>query len=70
MELSWSLDPHFNDWLATRVHHFVKLDTNGDLRVTGIAPGQYDLVIRLYEQPAGCLVETVGEKIVFVDVNR
>jgi thiol-disulfide isomerase/thioredoxin len=32
--------------------------------VTGVAPGEYDLVVRLYEQPVGCLVETVGEKVV------
>ncbi|KAA5542688.1 redoxin family protein [Roseiconus nitratireducens] len=69
MQLAWSLDPHFSDYLATREHHFVKLTPDGDLRVTGIAPGDYDLVIRLYEQPAGCLVETVGEKIVPVQVR-
>ncbi|MCA9166837.1 MAG: TlpA family protein disulfide reductase, partial [Planctomycetales bacterium] len=69
MQLAWSLDPHFSDWLATRENHFVKLTPDGDLRVTGVAPGDYDLVIRLYEQPAGCLVETVGEKIVPVQVS-
>jgi thiol-disulfide isomerase/thioredoxin len=69
MQLSWSLDPHFSDWVATRENHFVKLTPNGDLRVTGVAPGEYDLVICLYEQPAGCLVETVGEGIVPVHVD-
>lgn len=69
MELSWSLDPHFSDWLATRENHFVKLTPDGELEVTGVAPGDFDLVIRLYEQPAGCLVETVGEKIVPVHVG-
>lgn len=69
LELSWSLDPHFSDWLATREHHFVKLTPDGSLRVTGVAPGDYDLIVRLYEQPAGCLVETVGEKIVPIQVT-
>ena len=69
MQLSWRLDSHFNDWLATREKHFAKLTADGNLRVTGVAPGDYDLVIRLYEQPAGCLVETVGEKIVPVQVK-
>ena len=69
MQLSWSLDPNFHKWLATRENHFVKLNSDGDLRVTGVDPGSYDLVIRLYEQPAGCLVETVGEKIVAVEVK-
>ena len=69
MEPSWSLDPRFRDWLATRENHFVKLTPDGDLRVTGVAPGDYDLLIQLYEQPAGCLVETVGEKIVPIQVK-
>ena len=69
MQASWCLDSHFHDWLATREHHFVKLTPDGHLRVTGVAPGEYDLVIRLYEQPAGCLVETVGEKVIPVRVE-
>ena len=69
MEPSWRLDPRFSDWLGTRENHFVKLTPDGMLQVTGVAPGDYDLVIQLYEQPAGCLVETVGEKIVPVTVE-
>lgn len=67
---AWSLDPSFNDWVAAKENHFVKLKPDGTLRIHGVAPGDYDLVIRLYEQPAGCLVETVGEKIVPVHVDR
>ena len=66
---SWTLDPHFSSWVATRENHFVKLTPEGDVRITGVSPGQYDLVLRLYEQPAGCLVETVGEKVVPVRVE-
>lgn len=69
METAWSLDPRFDDWVATRENHFVKLTPDGSLRVTGVAPGDYDLLIRLYEQPAGCLVETVGEKVVPVHID-
>ncbi len=69
VKTAWSLDPHFNDWVSTRENHFVKLTANGKLRVTGVEPGEYDLVIRLYEQPAGCLVETVGEKVIPVRVE-
>ena len=32
-------------------------------------PGTYDFLLQLYEQPAGCLVETVGEKVVRVEVS-
>ena len=69
MQSAWCLDPHSSDWLATRDNHFVKLTPEGEFRVTGVEAGEYDLVIRLYEQPAGCLVETVGEKIVPIRVE-
>ena len=29
-----------------------------------VKPSKYDLVIKLYEEPAGCLVETIGGKVV------
>lgn len=67
---AWSLDPNFTDWASSREHHFVKLKSDGTLGIHGVATGDYDLVIRLYEQPSGCLVETVGEKIVPVHVDR
>lgn len=69
VQSSWALDPHFGDWLGSRENHFVKLASDGTLRVTGVAPGDYDLMIRLFEQPTGCLVESVGEKIVPVRVK-
>ena len=69
MKLAWTRGPNFSDWVTTRDHHFVKLSPDGDLRVTGVEAGEYDLLIQLYEQPAGCLVETVGEKIVPVRVQ-
>ena len=31
--------------------------------------GEYDLVLQLYEEPSGCLVETIGEKIVPITVT-
>ena len=68
-QLAWSRDPHFYEWVTTREQHFVKLTPDGKLRVTGVAPGEYDLVIQLYEQPAGCLVENVGGKVVPVRVE-
>jgi thiol-disulfide isomerase/thioredoxin len=55
--------------LATRRNHFVKLRDDGQLTIHGVEPGEYDLVIQLYEQPAGCLVETIGEKAMTVTVT-
>ena len=69
LPLSWTLDKYFNSWLATRENHFVKLTSDGSLRVTGVAPGSYDFVIKLYDKPEGCLTEPVGKKIVAVEVK-
>lgn len=61
---SWLRQDDFQRWVATRENHFVKLADDGRMVIQGVRPGEYDLVIQLYEQPAGCLVETIGEKVV------
>ncbi len=70
VQSSWFLDQGYADWLATREYYFVKLTPEGQLHVSGVPPGRYDLVLQLYEQPVGCLVETVGEKVVTVEVTE
>ena len=70
IQSSWLRDPGFQDWLATRENYFVKLSPDGDLQINGVPPGTYDLVLQLYEQPAGCLVETIGSKVVTVEVTE
>ncbi|WP_417387913.1 TlpA family protein disulfide reductase [Gimesia sp.] len=37
--------------------------------IGGVPPGKYDLVLRLFEEPAGCLVEAVGTKVIPVTVT-
>lgn len=69
VQASWILDPHFYSWLRSRQHYFVKLSPEGQLQIGGVPPGDYDLVLRLYEQPAGCLVEAVGVKVIPVTVT-
>lgn len=69
LQPAWLRLPDFNSWLATRQNYFVKLAKEGQLQVHGVEPGEYDLVIQLYEQPAGCLVETIGEKVLPVMVT-
>ena len=64
IQTSWFLDPNFGRWLLTRQKYTVKLAPDGLLRVSGVPTGTYDLVLQLYEQPAGCLVQTVGERVV------
>jgi uncharacterized GH25 family protein/thiol-disulfide isomerase/thioredoxin len=69
LQPAWLRQPDFDSWVATRRNYFVKLSDDGQLRVHGVEPGEYDLVIQLYEQPAGCLIETIGEKILPVLVT-
>lgn len=66
---SWLRRPDFGNWRSTRENYFVKLAEDGRLRISGVGPGTYDLVIQLYEQPSGCLVETIGEKVVPVTIT-
>lgn len=69
LKAAWLRQPDFQSWLVTRLNHFVKLSDDGRLRIHGVQPGQYDLVIQLYEQPAGCLVETIGEKVIPITIT-
>lgn len=70
LDTAWLRQPDFNKWLGTREYHFVKLADDGRLRIHSVRPGTYDLIIKLYEQPAGCLVETIGEKVIPLTVTE
>jgi beta-lactamase regulating signal transducer with metallopeptidase domain/uncharacterized GH25 family protein/thiol-disulfide isomerase/thioredoxin len=70
LQPAWLRQPDFQAWVATRRNYFVKLSDEGRLQIHGVQPGSYDLVIQLYEQPAGCLVETIGEKIIPVKITE
>jgi uncharacterized GH25 family protein/thiol-disulfide isomerase/thioredoxin len=70
LQESWLRQSDFGNWRATRENYFVKLAEDGRLHIVGVRPGAYDLVIQLYEQPSGCLVETIGEKIVPVTITK
>ena len=69
LQAAWFLDPNADSWRSTRDHYFVKLAPDGQLRISGVPPGVYDLVLQLYEQPTGCLVETIGEKVIPVEIG-
>ncbi len=69
VQTSWFLDPSSSGWLGTRQNHFVKLAPDGRFHISGVPPGKYDLVLRLFEQPTGCLVETIGERVVPIEVT-
>lgn len=70
LSLDWTTHPEFGSWLASHQYHFVKLSEDGRLKVHGVEPGDYELLIQLYEQPAGCLIETVGQKVIPVKITE
>ena len=69
LQADWLRQPDFQSWVATRLNYFVKLADDGQLRIHGVEAGVYDLVVQLYEEPAGCLVETIGETVVPLTVT-
>ncbi len=70
VQTSWFLDPNHHEWLRTRENYFVKLTPDGEFTISGVRPGRYDLIFQLYEQPAGCLVESVGARVIAVEVTE
>lgn len=54
-KLEASLDPS-----VTRESFFVKIRDDGTFIVSGVQMGQYRFLVKLYEPPAGCLIEPVG----------
>ena len=69
LNLDWTSRPDFGMWRSLHQNHYVKLSEEGDFRIHGVEPGEYELLIQLYEQPAGCLVETVGQKVVSLTID-
>jgi beta-lactamase regulating signal transducer with metallopeptidase domain/thiol-disulfide isomerase/thioredoxin len=64
IESAWLKHTDFPAWLTTKENHYVKLRDDGYFRIHGVKPGEYDLVMQLYDQPAGCLIEAVGTSVV------
>ena len=69
IESSWLKHTDFSAWLATKDNHYVKFREDGTFKIHGVPEGEYDLVIQLYDQPAGCLIEAVGTRLVPVTVK-
>ncbi|MCA9021165.1 MAG: TlpA family protein disulfide reductase, partial [Planctomycetaceae bacterium] len=69
VQTSWARDPHYASWLRSRHYYFLKLTPEGRFQISGVPPGKYDLILRLFEEPAGCLVDAVGTKVIPVTVT-
>jgi beta-lactamase regulating signal transducer with metallopeptidase domain/uncharacterized GH25 family protein len=70
LQARWLREPDFRNWLATRENHIIKIGEDGHLRIDGVQPGSYDLVTLFYEQPAGCLAQIIGEKIIPITITE
>ena len=68
IDSAWLKHTDFFAWLATKQNYFVKLRNDGRFTIHGVPVGEYDLVVQLFEQPAGCLVEAVGTRVVPITV--
>lgn len=49
---------------------FVKLAADGSYRVSGVPAGKYDLSIKVYAKPSGCLVDPLAQAVVPVTVTE
>jgi uncharacterized GH25 family protein/thiol-disulfide isomerase/thioredoxin len=65
---SWHQTPEGRTYFSTLRSWFVKLAADGSFRVSGVPPGEYDLVIAVYAKPTGCLVDPLARQVVRVAV--
>ncbi len=66
---SWSSSPDGDAYRSTLRNWFVKLAPDGSFRISGVPAGEYDLSIRVYARPNGCLVDPLARVITHVTVT-
>jgi thiol-disulfide isomerase/thioredoxin len=67
---SWAATPEGQGYLMTVPQWFVKLAPDGSFRVSGVPAGEYDLAVRVYAKPTGCLTEPLAQAVVRVSVSK
>jgi len=68
---AWTSSEEGLAYLETRPYYFVRLQPDGTFLVSGVAAGQYELALKLYEPPAdGCLVHPIATKVVPFEVSE
>ena len=66
---SWSATPEGRTYFSTLDSHFVKVTPEGRFRVSGVRPGEYELVFRLYAEPKStCMVSPLNTAVFPVTV--
>jgi thiol-disulfide isomerase/thioredoxin len=56
-------------YMSTLRSWFVKLAADGNFRISGVPPGEYDLAIAVYAKPSGCLTDPLARQLVRVTVT-
>jgi beta-lactamase regulating signal transducer with metallopeptidase domain/thiol-disulfide isomerase/thioredoxin/protocatechuate 3,4-dioxygenase beta subunit len=56
-------------YLTTLQHWHVQLAPDGTFRIDGVPPGDYDLAVRIYAKPEGCMVDPLAQKVERVTVT-
>ena len=70
LQNNWDKTKEGLQYLGTLQSWFVKLAPDGSFRVSGVPAGKYDLKIKIYAKPEGCLTVPLVEKIVPITVAR
>jgi RNA polymerase sigma factor (sigma-70 family) len=66
---TWTKSAEGQAFFGTLRHWFVKLAPDGSYRISGVPPGQYDLSVKIYAKPSGCLIDPVARAVVPVTVT-
>ena len=66
---SWTQSPEGHAFFSTVENWFVKLAADGTYRISGVPAGKYDLSIKVYAKPSGCLVDPLAQTVVPVIVT-
>jgi thiol-disulfide isomerase/thioredoxin len=56
-------------YLTTLQHWHVQLAPDGTFRINGVPPGDYDLAVKVYAKPEGCMVDPLAQKVERVTVT-
>jgi thiol-disulfide isomerase/thioredoxin/uncharacterized GH25 family protein len=65
---SWFKSQEGGAYLNTLHHWFVKPDPDGQFRISGVPPGEYELAVNLYGSTEGCLVHPVAQRVLKIEV--
>ncbi len=66
---SWRHSSEGGVFLNTLHTWFVKPDPDGQFRISGVPPGEYQLAVALYGSTEGCLVHPVATRVVDITVE-